>query len=183
MLANTMKVDLSTIDVVNSDPFTDVSKDQWYAKYALYARLHKWVIADAQNMIYPAQGMTRGKLAQLMYNAIMNLPTNNTTPTQQQTQQQIWDTTDAMLVNITNSGFVKNSMTIAQGAKVLWTNKDTVPEDVTSDAGVFSSGTLQPGQSFEYTFNTLGTFNYHSSFNPSITGTIIIKLPIEVPTI
>jgi plastocyanin len=153
-------------------------------------------------MVYPGTGMTRAKLAQLLWNAMntyqSTTPVTPATPTQQQTQQTtqqtqesvvqpsnqpIWNTTDAMIINIETTGFVKNSMTIAQGAKVLWINKSSLPEDVTSNDGSFSSGTLQPGQSFMYTFNNLGTFNYYSSKNTSLTGTIIVKLPIEVPTI
>ncbi len=189
MLVNTMKVDLSTV-TVDKDSFADTPKDQWYAKFVEYAKEMRWISSDSNNMVYPAQGMTRGKLAQLIYNAIHSLPTpTNPQPTQQQTQQPgqqpaqpIFNTTDDMMVNIQASAFVKDSMTIPTGTKVLWTNKDSITHTVTSDDGLFDQA-LQPGQSFEYTFSTNGTFNYHCKIHPMMTGSIIVKPAIEVPTI
>lgn len=180
MLINTKGIDLTNI-TVTENPYADALKDQWYAKYVAYAKNGNWITADNSNMIYPSQGMTRGKLAQLLYNALHNTvtdptPTPNPTPTP--------DPTPADLnVSIEGSAYVKNSMTIAQGTKVRWTNKDAAAHTVTSDEGKFDSGNLSSGQTFDYTFNELGTFNYHCALHPEMKGTIIVKKPIEVPTI
>lgn len=89
----------------------------------------------------------------------------------------------SMNVSIQSFSFVKDNMTIAIGTTVRWTNNDTVTHTVTSDNNMFASPDLSPGQSFEYTFNTEGTFTYHCSIHPMMTGTIIVKPAIEVPTI
>lgn len=193
MLINAKGISLSNVSVT-SNPFADAFKDQWYAKYVEYAKEQKWITADANNMIYPAQGMTRGKLALLIYNSMNTnqsvAPSN--TPTQQQTQQTnnqpATSPTGApplvgLNVSISNFTFIKNSMTIAQGTTVTWTNNDSVAHTVTADDGSFNSGNINPGQSFSYTFNTNGTFTYHCSIHTTMTGTIIVKPAIEVPTI
>jgi len=48
--------------------YSDVDNNQWYAKYVSYAREKGVITADQSNKIYPSQGMTRGKLAQAIYN-------------------------------------------------------------------------------------------------------------------
>ncbi len=180
MLINTKSIDLTNV-TVTENPYADAMKDQWYAPFVEYAKTTKWITADGNNMIYPSQGMTRGKLAQLMYNAMHTTspepsPTPNPTPTP--------DPTPADLnVSIESSGFIKNNMTIAQGTKVRWTNKDAAAHTVTSDSGTFDSGNLSNGQTFDFTFSELGTFSYHCALHPEMTGTIIVKKPIEVPTI
>lgn len=48
--------------------FSDVANDSWYARYVSYAREKGVISADASNKLYPSAGMTRGKLAQAIYN-------------------------------------------------------------------------------------------------------------------
>ncbi len=182
MLINAHNINLDTISVPEN-PFADAFKDQWYAKFVEYAKEHHWITGDAQNMIYPSQGMTRGKLAQLLYNSIQDQAAKDAS--QQQSQQQADQQIDpnAMVVNIQNSMFIKDNMTIGKGTKVTWVNKDNTSHTVTSDEGLFASPTLAPGQNFSYTFTANGTFHYHCSIHPTMMGTIVVKNPIEVPTV
>jgi plastocyanin len=47
-----------------------------------------------------------------------------------------------------------------------------VAHTVTSDPpGAFDSGPLQPGESFEYLFDTPGTYRYLCTLHPFVTGT------------
>jgi len=62
---------------------------------------------------------------------------------------------------IQNFAFGPASMTVPVGTTVTWTNMDSVAHTSTSDTGVWYSGTLSPGMSFHYTFNTPRTFPYH----------------------
>ena len=78
-------------------------------------------------------------------------------------------------ITITNSSFNPSVLTIKAGTTVTWINKANGTMDVTSDNGLFSSGNLSTGQSFNYTFDNTGTFQYHSSINPSITGQILVS--------
>jgi predicted DNA-binding antitoxin AbrB/MazE fold protein/predicted urease superfamily metal-dependent hydrolase len=68
MLVNTKNIDTTNIQV-SANPYTDAVYTEWYAKYVQYAKDQNWLTPDSKNMIYPSQGMTRGKLAQLIYNS------------------------------------------------------------------------------------------------------------------
>lgn len=81
--------------------------------------------------------------------------------------------TQTMQITIKNFAFNPNSITIKSGTTVVWTNKDSTAHTVTGDS--FSSGQIQPGESFQFAFSTPGTYNYHCSIHPSMTGKIIVQ--------
>lgn len=58
---------------------------------------------------------------------------------------------------------------------VTWVNNDDVPHTATADNGSFNSGSLNPDQSYTYTFTTPGTFTYHCNYHPWMRGTIVVK--------
>jgi hypothetical protein len=76
-------------------------------------------------------------------------------------------------VAILNFAFAPQNVTIAAGTTVRWTNQDSYPHTATSP-GNFDSGNLNQGQSWQYTFNTPGTYNYFCALHPTMTGTIIV---------
>ncbi len=75
-------------------------------------------------------------------------------------------------VSISNFAFDPETLTVEKGTMVLWTNKDTVPHNVVSDK--FTSPTLNPGESFSYTFNEDGTFDYRCTFHPQMKATVLV---------
>ena len=77
-------------------------------------------------------------------------------------------------VSIEDFAFSPSALLVPAGTTVRWTNNDTVPHTVTSDAGLFDSGTLQPGDSFEFLFDTPGTFGYFCSLHPEMVGTVTV---------
>jgi len=77
-------------------------------------------------------------------------------------------------VTIQNSTFNPPQKNIAAAATVKWINNDSAPHKIVSDTGMFESQTLNPGDSFEYSFYQEGTFNYHDALNSSMTGKIIV---------
>lgn len=88
------------------------------------------------------------------------------------------DSTEAAVpqntVDITDFSFSPKVITVKKGTKVTWTNKDssahTVIPDKSSD--FTASDTLEQGESFSTTLNTVGTITYHCSLHSSMTGTI-----------
>jgi len=83
-------------------------------------------------------------------------------------------------VEIKNFAFNPGNIEIPKGTTVIWTNNDNFDHTVTSDtAGIFDSGALNQGQTFEFTFNEIGTFDYHCSFHSFMHGevTVISALP------
>lgn len=86
MLINTKKINVVNIRVP-ANPYADAISTEWYAKYVQYAKDRNWLTPDSENMIYPSQGMTRGKLAQLIYNSQKTIADQTQQQTQQFTQQ------------------------------------------------------------------------------------------------
>lgn len=191
ILLNAEKIDVSKM-AVSLDPFADAPKDQWYAKFVQYAKEKMLVEADSSNKIYPAQGMTRAKLAETVfrllwvqekgldfYGQVKEDGTGSSVPSGQTPGRD-----ETLLVNIKDMKFTLAEMTIPQGATVRWTNSDSVPHTVTSTSGAeLSSPSLANGDTFEHIFSKLGTFEYECSLHPSMKGKIIVKPAEQVPTI
>jgi plastocyanin len=80
-------------------------------------------------------------------------------------------------VNIANFAFTPNPLTITVGTTVTWTNNDSTVHNVASTAGPasFTSGTLGTGSAFSFQFTLAGTYEYHCSIHPTMTGTITVQ--------
>jgi plastocyanin len=46
---------------------------------------------------------------------------------------------------------------------------------VTSDTGIFDSGSMSRGSNFSHTFSEAGTFGYYCIPHPYMTGTITVQ--------
>jgi plastocyanin len=79
-------------------------------------------------------------------------------------------------VTIANMSFSPDQITVDKGATVTWTNNDSTAHTVTSDTGTeLSSDNIQPGSDYTHTFNQAGTYKYHCSIHPYMTGSVIVK--------
>ena len=78
-------------------------------------------------------------------------------------------------VSIANFSFGPGTLVIPVGATVTWTNHDMTDHTVTADIGLFASGSLASGAAFSHTFRTAGSFPYHCSIHPYMTGTITVR--------
>lgn len=84
-------------------------------------------------------------------------------------------TSGSNTVNIQNMAFSPATVHIPGGTTVMWINNDKVDHEVVSDNGVYDSGVLSPGESFNYTFTQAGDYPYHCSIHPSMRGIIIVS--------
>lgn len=165
---------------IAENPFNDTPKDQWYSKYVQYAKDKNLIEPDQEFNVYPAKGMTRGDFAETLYRLRTVIQQGLERFGQ---EDKVIDNQIALNVRIENFAFMAKEMTIGKGTKVIWTNYDSSTHTVTADDDSFDSGNLQEGETWSKTFNELGTFTYHCSIHPSMTATIIVKPPNEVPTI
>jgi plastocyanin len=78
-------------------------------------------------------------------------------------------------VTMSNFTFSPATLTVAAGTVVIWTNQDSVTHTVQSDTGVFESGNIAPNATFQYKFDTPGSFGYHCSPHPFMKGTIVVQ--------
>ena len=81
-------------------------------------------------------------------------------------------TVGAGTVIIQNFSYQPAEITIKKGESVTWTNKDAIKHNVASTT--FTSELLGQGQSFTKTFNDVGTFDYHCTPHPYMTGKVIV---------
>ena len=77
-------------------------------------------------------------------------------------------------VTIQGFAFGPASLTIDVGDSVTWTNGDGVGHTATADQGAFDTGTIAGGASDSITFDQAGTFAYHCTVHPTMTGTITV---------
>lgn len=77
-------------------------------------------------------------------------------------------------VSITNFSFSPGTLTVTKGTTVTWTNNDTTPHTVTGSNGGPSSSTLNSGDSYSFTFDTVGSFSYQCNFHGTMTGTVTV---------
>jgi plastocyanin len=78
-------------------------------------------------------------------------------------------------VSIQNFFFSPANMTVAPGTTVTWVNNGQAPHTATANNGAFDSGTLQPGQSYSFTFKQPGTYAYHCAIHPDMTATVTVS--------
>ncbi len=94
-----------------------------------------------------------------------------------------------VIVRIKNLAFVPAEITIRPGTTVRWVNEDPFSHDVTSGSvvsgrrarqvaktrhpdGKFHSGTYGQGNSFEQTFDDVGSYPYFCTIHPIMFGTV-----------
>jgi len=78
-------------------------------------------------------------------------------------------------VSIVNMAFTPGTITVTAGTMVTWSNNDNMTHTVTADDDSFDSGNIGVGSSFTKTFSVVGTYTYHCSIHPSMTGTVMVK--------
>ncbi len=78
----------------------------------------------------------------------------------------------AIEIDILDFSFSQADITVAPGTTVTWTNTGVAPHTVSGLPE--ESGTLDTGQSFSFTFNDAGTFDYQCAFHPQMVGQVIV---------
>lgn len=168
---------------VPEDPFADTPKNQWYAKYVQYAKDKNLIEPDSAFNVYPAKGMTRADFAETLHRLRSVVHQGLDKYGEEEENEEVVDAQFSLNVRIEDFAFMPETMTIAKGTKITWTNYDGSTHTVTADDDSFDSGLLQEDDTWSKTFNELGTFSYHCELHPEMTATIIVKPPNEVPTI
>ncbi|HEY5467420.1 MAG TPA: cupredoxin family copper-binding protein [Clostridia bacterium] len=76
-------------------------------------------------------------------------------------------------VSIESFAFNPATLPVKAGTTVVWTNNDSVAHNIKSTG--FNSPTMAKGQTFEFKFDTKGTFEYSCGIHPSMTGKIVVE--------
>jgi plastocyanin len=78
-------------------------------------------------------------------------------------------------VTIKDMKFDPDTLEIAPGQTVVWTNQDDRDHTVSAKDGSFKSDNLSKGDTFEHVFKKAGKFSYACSYHPRMKGTIVVK--------
>ncbi|MGB8012622.1 MAG: cupredoxin family copper-binding protein [Terriglobales bacterium] len=78
-------------------------------------------------------------------------------------------------VKIDNFSFGPQTLTVAVGTKVTWTNRDDIPHTAVSTEGVFKSKVMDTDEKFSYTFTKAGTYPYYCTIHPKMTGKVVVQ--------
>jgi len=78
-------------------------------------------------------------------------------------------------VQIDDFAFSPASITVKAGTTVTWRNKDDIPHTVASSTRLFKSKALDTDDTYTFTFNEPGTYQYFCSLHPHMTGKIVVE--------
>lgn len=100
-------------------------------------------------------------------------PGTTVTNTSSGIEVQVGGSMKAMqVVSIENFFFNPAELSVEAGTTVKWANNDSAPHQI-SGAG-FESQSFSRGESYTFTFDQAGTYDYHCAIHPSMTGKIIV---------
>ena len=85
------------------------------------------------------------------------------------------ETGAAVAVTILGFAFDPAAVETTVGTTVMWTNNDAVPHTATDNTGGFQSGKISAGESFSYTFEEAGTFDYFCEYHTGMKATIVVS--------
>jgi amicyanin len=77
-------------------------------------------------------------------------------------------------VGIDNFTFTPAALTVKKGTTVTWTNHDDIPHTVYGVGTTLRSKNLDTDQSYAFTFDKAGTFNYICGLHPHMKGKVIV---------
>lgn len=104
-------------------------------------------------------------------------PMGTTSKTEVTTKTPNTNTTaGAKTIEIKNFAYAPGTLTVKAGEKVNVVNMDAAGHTVTADDGSFDTGILSQGEDGTFTAPTTpGTYTFHCTPHPSITGTLIVN--------
>lgn len=104
------------------------------------------------------------------YQAPLPQGVSTSTPTEQPASAEI------NKITAQNFAFSPAVVTVKMGTTVTWTNEDSAPHTVADkpNGDMFKSNTLNQGQSYSFTFNKAGEYDYFCTIHPNMTGKVIV---------
>jgi plastocyanin len=89
---------------------------------------------------------------------------------------------DVIVVSVQSNVFVPSDVTIATGDTIHWTWDQGVHTSTSVD-GLWDSGIIGPGSTFDYTFDQAGDYNYYCTLHLeccNMVGTVHVMDPVQL---
>ena len=101
--------------------------------------------------------------------------TNPTPEAQTSTKSETEGSSDVVSVSMKDIKFIPHDATAKVGQKIIWTNDESVPHNVTATEGAdFASETMNEGDTFEYTPTKAGKIAYVCTIHEGQDGTLTV---------
>ena len=85
------------------------------------------------------------------------------------------DVTIQIVARNGSNSFSPNPDTVTVGQKVAWHNAHNMTHSATASGGQFDTGNIAPGGTSDaITMSTAGSFGYHCTPHPDMTGTLVV---------
>jgi plastocyanin len=75
----------------------------------------------------------------------------------------------------TTTAYSPNPLNVSVGTTVTWVNSDTTTHDSTAVNGGFTTGSIAPGRSASFRFQSAGSFRYYCTIHPGMEGTVNVQ--------
>jgi plastocyanin len=79
----------------------------------------------------------------------------------------------SVTVTIKGFKFKPGTIDIDKGDRVVWANLDSVKHTATR-RGSFTTGKIKPGKAVAVRFSAKGTYRYHCTLHPEMTGKVVV---------
>jgi len=84
-------------------------------------------------------------------------------------------TADTVTVAIRDFEFAIQRLTVRPGTTIVWVNEGNVPHTSSSDADLWDSPMLAPGESYARVFEEAGEYPYHCEPHPFMTAVVVVQ--------
>lgn len=81
---------------------------------------------------------------------------------------------EEITVGMAGRQFSPETIEVPAGTTVTWINDDDIAHTVTSQDDTFDSGNIDPGGTFQFTFDTPGTYEYVCIYHDGMVGTVVV---------
>jgi plastocyanin len=127
-------------------------------------------IVAAQSVLDGTVGTNQGATQPAAVPAETTEPAQTTTPSGTTAPAP----SGTITVDIRDHAFNPARLNVAPGTTVTFVNNDTEPHTATADNGLFDTGVLQPGYSFDVYLEGSGTVTYQCELHPDMQGSIVV---------
>ncbi|MGH6943113.1 MAG: cupredoxin domain-containing protein [Geminicoccaceae bacterium] len=79
---------------------------------------------------------------------------------------------ETVTIAIDNFAFSPADLRVAPGTTVIWANHDDAPHTVTSSDGAFKSYAIDSDETFSFTFEKAGSYQYFCALHPHMVGMV-----------
>jgi plastocyanin len=78
-------------------------------------------------------------------------------------------------VEMRQMAFAPQRLEVTAGTTVEWTNRDQLEHTITANDGSWDSGPIAAGGTWRRTFDQPGTYAFHCTPHPFMTGVVVVK--------